>query len=55
MKWKIKDTPHDNEVREIMFFAWLPINCGRHFRWLEVVKVRQFYKFGEWNNSDFLN
>jgi hypothetical protein len=52
MKWKIKVSPKDNDLRTIQRFAWIPIQIrvyqdkshGLYLVWLEFYQVNQLYK-----------
>jgi hypothetical protein len=52
MKWKIKVSPKDNDLRTIRRFAWIPIQIrvyqdnshSLYLVWLESYQVNQLYK-----------
>jgi hypothetical protein len=52
MKWKIKVSPKDNDLRTIRRFAWIPIKIifykytshSLYLVWLESYQVNQLYK-----------
>ncbi len=42
MRWQ---KPDELDVRYRTFFALFPVTIGKETRWLEMVRVREVYKF----------
>jgi hypothetical protein len=43
MRWKDKPKPSYGDVKDLIFFAWLPVYARHETRWLEIVHVSYYY------------